>query len=163
MRFRGRATRMPPDSESLLVLSLWLLFAVQFYPAFLARDWISAVIVTGLVAGGVSHWFWGGLEPPKRLENGVLIISLVQYMFLYPIRFLRRLYNTYGHGMLPALGMAGEAPAIDFFGRLLFYTLLWWVFSLVNGSELFIVISTVGLVVQGADYVLLCLQEERKA
>ena len=50
---------MPPaaDSESLLVLSLWLLFAVQFYPAFLAHDWVSAVFATGLVAAW-RYFYW---------------------------------------------------------------------------------------------------------
>ena len=159
----AQQTRMPTEAESVLVVGLWLLFAVQFYPSFLSHDWISSALIVGLTVGGILHWFSEQLASPARLENGILIISLVQYTFLYPTRFLRHLYRRYGHGVYPVLGLAGETPALVFFGRLLFYSLLWWIYALVNGSELFITISTVGLVVQGADYVLLYLQDEHGA
>lgn len=154
------------EAQSVLVLVLWFVFSSQFYSDFVnCRVWICLLVVT-LVSVGVLHWFVLTDEKERSIETAILIITLSEYLFLFPKRLFNRIIDMHAKKYKP--GSAPTKQSKDqnstneetnlFFTRFLFYSVLWWIFSIITGVELFIVISSVSCAVQFADYVVSYIQ-----
>ena len=154
------------EAQSILVLALWFVFSSQFYSDFVnCRVWICLLVVT-LVSVGVLHWFVLTDEKERNIETAILIITLSEYLFLFPKRLFNRVVAMHKKKYSSASGHTKQSKEENsnneeinlFFTRFLFYSVLWWIFSIITRVELFIVISSVSCAVQFADYAISYVQ-----
>lgn len=129
------------------------------------RVWICLLVVT-LVSVGVLHWFVLTDETDRNIDTAILIITLSEYLFLFPKRLFNRIVAMHKKNYSSGSGHTKQSKDENFtneetslfFTRFLFYSILWLIFSIITGVQLFIVISSVSCAVQFADYAISYVQ-----
>ena len=140
-------------TANICITLLWVIYIFQFMPNFIeARKSTAtnlqrflALLPLLFAAIGLVYWYFAETSNFNEfsVSNGVLHIIFAQYFFLFPTRFARTLYCIYKREPCK--------DNEDFFLRLFYYSMLWFIFSLLGDLTLFLVINIVNVLFQFSD------------
>ena len=140
-------------TANICITLLWVIYIFQFMPNFIqatkstaTKVQLTLALLPFLFASiGVIYWYFVEAQNFNKfsVRNGVLHIIFAQYFFLFPARFARTLYCIYKKEKCK--------DNEEFFLRLFYYSMLWFIFSLLGDLTLFLVINIVNVLFQFSD------------